>query len=78
MIRRQQFDFRFLTTLSYVYSNGTHIIFSQTQWCMRSGATRTMNFGCMYVEHCMPSQFKDCKVPKHSWRLKDFFRIWSN
>jgi len=27
MIRRQQFDFRFLTTLSYVYSNGTHITF---------------------------------------------------
>jgi len=26
MMRSQQFDFRFLTTLSYVYSNGTHII----------------------------------------------------
>src|SRR6218665_2983381 len=49
MIRCQQFDFRFMTTLSYVYSNGMHIIFSQTQWCMRSNATRAMHFGCMYV-----------------------------
>src|SRR6218665_387218 len=57
-------NFRFLTTLSYVYSNGIHIIFSQTQWCMRSDTKRAMNFSCMYVEHCMTSHLKDCKVPK--------------
>jgi len=49
MIRRQQFDFRCLTTLCYVYSNGTHIIFFQTQWWMSSNATRAMNFGGMHV-----------------------------
>src|SRR6218665_2392371 len=54
-----------LTTLSYVYSNGTHTIFSQTQvHALLSDATRAMNFGCTYVEHCMTSQLKDCKVPK--------------
>src|SRR6218665_1200783 len=57
-------NFRFLTTLSYVYSNGMDIIFSQTQWCMRSDTKRAMNFSCMYVEHCMTSHLKDCKVPK--------------
>src|SRR6218665_48418 len=59
-----------LTTLSYVYSNVTHIIFSQTQWCMLSDATRAMNFGCMYAEHCMTSQLKDCKVPKTQLTLR--------
>jgi len=44
-----------LTTLSYVYPKGMHIIFSQTQCCMRSDATHGHEFRLhvCWALHCI-------------------------